>query len=202
MPVQLRCRRAKSPAAKAAMTSTSWRLAVLAVGTALVLAGCDSTTGNGATPSSVAPSIAADVPAGYDPCKDIPQSVLSSVKLLDPINNDSNASGGIKWRGCMWSQTNGYAVSIRTTNITLEMVKAKGFPETNTYTIGGRRAVTSRQLQEHPERNCVLNAEMKGGSLEFILSNQPSNTLTGHLNSCDLVRDLADKVVPTIPTNA
>ncbi|WP_239476868.1 DUF3558 domain-containing protein [Nocardia arizonensis] len=168
----------------------------------IVLAGCDSSTGDGATPTSAATSIAADVPAGFAPCTDVPQSALDSEKLRQRIDDDSNASGGIKWRGCMWAKPDGYAVSIRTTNITIGMVKAKGFPDTTEYIIGGRRAVTSRQLQDHPERRCTLDVEMKGGSLEFALSNEPDNKATGHLDSCDLVRQLAEKVVPAIPANA
>lgn len=184
------------------MESKSWRpAAVFVLGASLFLAGCDS-TGSDGTPTSVRPSVATDVPAGYDPCKDIPQSLLTAQKLRNKTPDDANASGGIKWRGCLWAQSDGYGVSIRTTNITLAMVRAKGFPDTNQYTIAGRSSLTSRQLDDTPEIACTLNVDMKGGSLEFGLSNSPSAPDTGDRNSCELVRELADKVVPTIPAGA
>ncbi|MBH0775853.1 DUF3558 domain-containing protein [Nocardia bovistercoris] len=184
------------------MTSSSWRPVLLVIGAVLVLAGCDTSSDTVATSTPAKPSVAPDVPSGFDPCTDIPQSVLASEKLLDKTKDDSNASGGIKWRGCLWAKTDGYAVSIRTTNITIEMVKAKHFPETNEYIIGGRQAVTSRQSERQSELACNLDVKMQGGSLEFLLTNSPSNRLTGSRDSCDLVRELAEKVVPSIPANA
>lgn len=184
------------------MASSSWRPVLFVVGAALVLAGCDTSSGTGATPASSAAGVAPDVPSGFDPCTDIPQSVLDSEKLRQKTNHDSNASGGIKWRGCLWAKPDGYAVSIRTTNITVDMVKAKRFPETNEYVIGGRQAVTSRQSEHLPEEACNLDVKMQGGSLEFLLTNSPDNRLTGSRDSCDLVRELAEKIVPSIPANA
>lgn len=179
------------------------RSAALVCGLALVLAGCDS-SGEGAategTPTSS--SVAPNVPAGFDPCTDIPQSVLDSEGLRQKIPDDSEASGGIKWRGCMWVQADGYAVSIQTTNLTIDMVRDKGFRDTQELTIDDRRAITSRRLEDDPETRCTLDVEMQGGSLEFGLSNPASNRKTGHLDSCELVRALAEKVTPTIPEGA
>ncbi|WP_174189075.1 DUF3558 domain-containing protein [Nocardia barduliensis] len=177
------------------------RLAVLAVGAALVLTGCDSSAGD-AVPTgtaSASPSIAADVPTGYNPCTDIPQSVLESENLRHKTNEDHNASGGIKWRGCGWVQPDGYAPAITTTNITVDMVRDKNFADTREYTINGRRAISTRQVEEHPERVCTINVDIKGGSLEFFLSNPSSNRKTGRLDTCALAKTLAEKVVPTLP---
>ncbi|MGK8512169.1 DUF3558 domain-containing protein [Nocardia asiatica] len=179
----------------------SWRPTILALGAALVLTGCGSSADD-ATPTgtpSASPSIAADVPTGYDPCTDIPQSVLDSENLRSKDREDSNASGGVKWRGCMWAQPDGYLPIIRTTNLTVDMVRDKKFADTREYTINGRRSISTRQVEEQPGAVCVVNVEMKGGSLEFFLSNQPSNSRTGHLDTCNLARTLAEKVVPTMP---
>lgn len=159
-------------------------------------------TGSTNAPSTSKSGLAADVPAGFNACNDIPQAVLDSEKLLDKTPNDSNANGGIKWRGCLWAQTDGYAASIQTTNITLDMVREKKFPDSQEFTIGSRRAVSTRQIDDHPEAACTVNVEMKGGSLEFNLTNPASSKITGHLNTCDLARELAEKVAPTMPATA
>jgi hypothetical protein len=182
----------------------SQRLTILAVGAALVLAGCGR-TGDGTTPteaSSAKPSIGPEVPTGYDPCTDIPQSVLDSESLRHKTNEDSNASGGVKWRGCGWVQPDGYAPAIRTTNLTVDMVRDKKFADAREYSISGRRAISTRQVEERLDAVCVVNVEMKGGSLEFFVSNQPSNRKTGQLDTCVLAKSLAEKVVPTLPATA
>ncbi|WP_280342872.1 DUF3558 domain-containing protein [Nocardia abscessus] len=188
------------------MTSgrNSRRLAVLAVGAALVLTGCETSAKDPAPTgaATTSPSIAPDVPTGYDPCTDIPQSVLDSENLRSRDKQDSNASGGVKWRGCAWIQTDGYAPVITTTNITVDMVRAKKFADTREYMINGRRAISTRQVEEHPEGVCTINVEMKSGSLEIFLSNPPSRKNTGNLDTCALARTLAEKVVPTMPANA
>ncbi|MGW4717476.1 DUF3558 domain-containing protein [Nocardia sp. NPDC004260] len=185
------------------MTSgrNSRRLTILAVGITLILTGCDSTADDAAPTraTSTSPTIASDVPTGYDPCSDVPQSVLDSESLRHRTNEDHNASGGIKWRGCGWVQPDGYAPAITTTNITVDMVRDKKFADTHEYTINGRRAISTRQVEEHPDAVCTINVEMKGGSLEFFLSNPPSNRKTGQLDTCALAKTLAEKVVPTMP---
>ncbi len=189
--------------------SNAWRVGVLALGAAFVLVGCGSSVGGDATPSgsstattNAGTGVAADVPSGFKPCDDIPQNVLDSEKLRMKIPADSDASGGIKWRGCQWVQSDGYGASIQTTNITVDMVKGKNFRDAREFTIGGRRAISTRQVDDHPEAACTLNVEMRGGSLEFNLSNPPSRKNTGHLDTCSLTQALAEKVVPTLPAGA
>ncbi|WP_194837441.1 DUF3558 domain-containing protein [Nocardia sp. XZ_19_369] len=185
----------------------SWQTPSLVLGAVLMLAGCgpsagggDMQTGSGSTPPNAKPGLAADVPGGYDPCTATPQSVLDSENLRGKNKDDSNASGGVKWRGCAWIQTDGYAASIQTTNLTVDMVRDKNFREARESTISGRRAIQSRQVDDHPDAACTLNVEMKGGSLEFNLSNPPSRKTTGSIDTCQLTRALAEKVVPTMPT--
>jgi hypothetical protein len=102
----------------------------------------------------------------------------------------------------MWVNADGYTASIQTTNITLSMVKGKNFPEAKEFTAGGRKAISTRQLEAHAEASCVVNVEMKGGTLEFGLTNPPSAPLTGHLDTCELARNLASKVAPSLPGDA
>ncbi|MFG1792295.1 DUF3558 domain-containing protein [Nocardia sp. NPDC049149] len=185
--------------------SKSWRFGALALGAVFVIAGCGPSDGDpkptNSSDRTPTPSIATDVPSGYNPCADIPQSVLDSEGLRGKDKDDSTASGGVKWRGCAWIQTDGYSPVIRTTNLTVDMVREKKFTDTREYTINNRRAISTRQVTEHPDAVCTVNVEMKGGSLEFFLSNPPSNRKTGGTDTCELARKLAEKVVPTMPAN-
>jgi hypothetical protein len=149
-----------------------------------------------------APGVAAEVSAGFDPCTDTPREVLDVEGLRNPTPNDSSAAGGIKWDGCRWVNADGYTARIRRTNITVAMVKGEGFPDAKEFSVGGRNAISTRQLEEHAEASCVVNVEMNGGSLEFGLTNPPSAPLTGHLDTCELARNLADKVALSIPAGA
>ncbi|MBF6174657.1 DUF3558 domain-containing protein [Nocardia blacklockiae] len=180
----------------------------LATITALAfLTGCGSSTNGDPQPTGTATdtgsTLAADVPRGYDPCNGVPQAVLDSEKLHGKENADNQASGGIKWRGCMWVRSNGYTVSIRTTNLTIDAIHGKNFPETQDLQVGGRKAVSSRQF-DGPSMNeaCTLNTELRGGTLEFNVDNPPSNPDTGRLDACQIARTLAEKVLPSVPATA
>ncbi|WP_328389825.1 DUF3558 domain-containing protein [Nocardia sp. NBC_00416] len=180
-----------------AVSANRMRWGVLACGAVLALAGCESGTEGSAGP--VTPSMAAEVPAGFDPCTDIPQEVLESEDLAGYSRPTSSDTSGGKWKGCVFIQTDGYAAGIQTTTVTVDMVRDKGFPEATEFTAGGRKAISTRQLEEHAEASCFVNVEMNGGSLEFGLTNPSSNRKTGHLDTCELARALAEKVVPAIP---
>ncbi|WP_063039790.1 DUF3558 domain-containing protein [Nocardia grenadensis] len=183
------------------MVAAGKRKALIAlVGAAvLVLTGCESATEGAEGPET--PSVATEVPAGFDPCTDIPPETLKSEGLRDPVPDDASANG-IKWNGCMWIQTDGYSAAIRTTNMTLDMIKDKGFPGTQEFETGGRSAIVSRQGKTHVEASCNVNVALVGGSLEFLLTNPSSRSKTGHLDTCELARNLVEKLAPNIPADA
>ncbi|WP_227998855.1 DUF3558 domain-containing protein [Nocardia australiensis] len=183
------------------------RGAVFAIGAVVLVGGCGSSTDGDAKPAgsttSAGATLAAAAPNSYAPCKDVPQSVLDSENLGMHISADGDATGGVQWRGCRWVRPNGYSVGIRTTNLTIDLIRSRNYPETTEFTIGGRRAISTRQF-DGPFINeaCTVNVEMKGGSLEFNLNNPPSNRDTGSTDSCVFARGLAEKVTPTLPANA
>ncbi|MGI5216991.1 DUF3558 domain-containing protein [Nocardia sp. CA-290969] len=185
-------------AVEVGMVTAGKRKAFIALvgGAVLALTGCESAPEGEAAEST--PAMAPDAPTSYDPCTDIPQGVLDSENLRNK-NDDDFSGGGVKWEGCGWVQPDGYAVGIQTTNLTLQMVRDKGYPGTVEFTISGRKAITSQRQETHTDASCNLNVEINGGSVEFGLSNPPSNRNTGHLDTCALARGLAEKVVPTIP---
>ncbi|MFE7800378.1 DUF3558 domain-containing protein [Nocardia sp. NPDC057440] len=179
--------------------------AAFTVGAVVLLSGCGPSTGGDAkpaTPTSTGPSLAADVPRSYDPCKDVPQSVLDSEKLHGQELANGDASGGVKWRGCAWVRSSSYSVSIRATNLTVDLIRSRNFAEAAEFTVGGRRAISTRQFDgPFIKEACTVDVEMKGGSLEFNLNN-PKSTTTGNLDSCVMARDLVEKVVPSLPATA
>ncbi|MEV4127780.1 DUF3558 domain-containing protein [Nocardia sp. NPDC049707] len=152
--------------------------------------------------AAVTPTIAADVPAGFDACKDLPQALIQSEKLKNKGPDTADRPGGIKWRGCGWVQAggDGYAATIDTTNLTLAMVRAnKDFTVDEELTIAGRAALTSHVGAQDPHADCLINVELKGGSLEITINNPPWLRDTGNQHACEIAKRLAGQIVPTVP---
>ncbi|WP_216903813.1 DUF3558 domain-containing protein [Nocardia alni] len=167
----------------------------------LLIVGCNSggsakSTG-GATSTTAA--MASDVPTGYDPCTQVPQNVLDSLQLTMKIPRQQDAPDGTMWRGCQWASADEYSIAIWVTNATLDNVRSKHYQGTQDLTISGRNAVSSRQVPDHPDQQCTVDVAIKGGSLEFFLSN-PAPGNSGTKNACDLAQQAAEKVVPTLPS--
>ncbi|KZM69627.1 hypothetical protein AWN90_07550 [Nocardia terpenica] len=177
-----------------------------AAGAIVLLSACGSNTG-GVSQSSGSTSASSTrlppAPTAFNPCS-IPESVMDSEQLHSRNIADSDGNGGTQWRGCRWVESDGYAVSIRATNITLQMVRDNtGFKVAEELTIAGRPALTYHDSEATDlQHDCLLNAEMKGGSLEFLLNNPASNRKTGNMNTCELAKNLANKVIPLIPASA
>ncbi|MFI6362503.1 DUF3558 domain-containing protein [Nocardia sp. NPDC050630] len=172
----------------------------------MLVSGCNSSgEAKGNTSSaSATPTIAADVPAGFDACKDIPQSVIQQEQLIKPTPDITDRPGGYKWRGCDWVQRggDGYAVTIDTTNITLAMVRTNSqFTVTEESNVAGRAALIYRPSDDKTDQheNCILIVDMRGGSLEVSVTNPPSAKLTASQHSCDIAKRLGERIVPAIP---
>ncbi|MFI5720822.1 DUF3558 domain-containing protein [Nocardia sp. NPDC051750] len=181
-------------------------VAALAVAGALVT-GCDSAGGNSesapTTTSALTPlGLEPEAPASYQPCTAVTQDIRDQLQLnatSEPYPSDYDGPGGLKWRGCTFVRVNGYAVGIRTTNITLQFVRENWSNGLRDFTIDGRNATSVHKSDEH---GCTVNVEMRGGSLDFNLDNPVSNRDTGHLDSCQLATEVAELVVPTLPAGA
>lgn len=176
---------------------------VAGVSVVLVAAGCGTSTGGSTEPStSASESAAPKVPSGFDPCTDIPQEVLDSEGLhttgLD-LDRDEMRRGDIAWSGCGWVMSDGYAASVSATNLTLDMVREKAVSGARETTVAGRAAIVA---QHGGPTSCTLNAEMVGGSLEFLVDNPPSRSITGDQHPCDIATRLAEKVLPLVPAGA
>ncbi|MFE3545399.1 DUF3558 domain-containing protein [Nocardia sp. NPDC059177] len=174
------------------------RPGLLAVGVfALATAGCSDPQ---PAPAEGASTTTTVKPADFDPCTDFPQDVLKSegLVLTGPEDWERN---GIKAHGCGYIVIeNGYDVRVVRTTNSLADIKAK-FPDSYREQQFGPRTGAFYELFESPE-SCTVNLEMKTGSLQFDLRNPATRRTTGHLDSCDLVTGLINKVVPSIPAGA
>lgn len=196
------------PASTAAVgTSRTIRGGLTALGSCVIalltVAGCSSNTTDGSPQSSVPATSSASVPAKFDPCQDIPQSVLTAENLENRGPENSKAAE-TTWTGCGFQdrQADGYDVRIVTTNLTLEQIKAK-YPDTyREQSIGSRRAAFYALHPSLGTTSCVLNVELASGTLEFDLSNPKSATKTGQMDTCALLTNLAGQVVAAIPAGA
>ncbi len=149
-------------------------------------------------------SVAPEIPDKFDPCVDIPQSVLDTEGLHSTnssTSTDEMRRGDIAWSGCVWVVSDGYSVSISATNLTIGMVRDKAVPGARE-AIVHERPVIFTQPNGATSSDCTVNAELVGGSLEFLVDNPPSGRLTGDQDPCDIATRLAEKVLPLVPTDA
>ncbi|MEV0538217.1 DUF3558 family protein [Nocardia salmonicida] len=172
-------------------------LAVCAM--ALVTAGC----------SDPQPPVAEDPtaetttakPVDFDPCTDIPQSVLKSEGLALTGPEDWERDG-TKAHGCGYIVTeNGYDVRIVRTTRTLADIKAKFADSYREEQFGSRTGAFYGLFAHRGAESCVVNLAMKTGSLQFDLAN-PATGVNGDTDSCVLVTNLVNKVLPSIPKDA
>ncbi|MGW0178656.1 DUF3558 domain-containing protein [Nocardia sp. NPDC003345] len=173
------------------------------VGVVLVVTGCGTSTGGTGEPSgAVVTSAAPVVPSGFDPCTDIPQEVLDSEGLRSTnssTSTDEMRRGDFAWSGCRWVVLDGYSASISATNLTVDKVREKDVPGAREAVVHGRAVVIA---QHAGPTSCTLNAEIEGGSLEFLVDNPPSRAKTGDQHPCDIATRLAEKVLPLLPAGA
>jgi hypothetical protein len=180
---------------------------VAAIG-ALILAttSCGTEMNGHPTPeaSSTTPTSTADPATLFDPCKSIPaefmrgQGLSVNAGIGKPFDNKS-IDGKVDWHGCTWFMSEGYSVSIATTNLTLAQIKAEKFNDYKEISIAGRPSVTYRDQPNYGDANCLVNIELGAGSVDFDVLNEPSRKKTGDMDTCSITREMATKVAAFFP---
>lgn len=181
-------------------TRSRLRPGLLAVGVfALTAAGCsDPQSEPTGAPAATA---TAATQADFDPCADIPQSVLKSEGLALTGPEDWERDG-TKAHGCGYIVTeNGYDVRIVRTTRTLADIKAKFADSYREEQFGTRTGAFYGLFAHRGPESCVVNLAMKTGSLQFDLAN-PATGVNGDTDSCVLVTNLVNKILPSIPEDA
>ncbi|MEU4706034.1 DUF3558 domain-containing protein [Nocardia salmonicida] len=178
---------------------------ILVVGGAIstLLSGCNSGSQGEAQPSSSAVSTTQEsvLPTGFDGCA-LPQSVIDTEGLKNPKKDDKWTTGRNKWVGCGWIQSGGYGASITVSTITIQQVIEN--PDVKIgeeLTIDGRRSITHYKPAQEGKW-CDINVEMKNGSMEISIGNQPNREKSGHRHPCDIAKDLARMLAPTIQSDS
>ncbi|MGF6887250.1 hypothetical protein ABIA39_004385 [Nocardia sp. GAS34] len=184
------------------------RCAAAVAGATALLAGCGPSGGGTAASSSAAPStsaVAQTVPTAINGC-DLPQSFITAEHLDSNPDKSDTQSGNAIWRGCVWStyDGDGYGLDVSTTNLTIPMLQANAkYKVAEQLTIGGRQAITYHLASDIDLRAaCLIHVEMKGGGLEFSITNPASHKATGTQDSCEIAKKLAEDIVPSIPASA
>lgn len=151
------------------------RTLALTVGTALLFAGCNDTSGTPATSSAPSASASASgTPvkdqAPWDPCG-LPADALRSTGL-DPDSKKSGAAGVDfdGWKICTWrAQARWYDLSVLAGKPTLkEVQERKDFIDMRSTTIGNRRALQFTMASDRDDHlGCAIAVEVPGGSVIF-----------------------------------
>ncbi|WP_336085276.1 DUF3558 domain-containing protein [Nocardia sp. SSK8] len=173
----------------------------LVVGAAIssLVGGCSSGSDGETQPSTSAAATTPEsvLPTGFDGC-DLPQSVIDTEELKNPKKDDGWTTGANKWLGCRWVQSGGYGAAITVSTITIQQVR-----ENSEVTVGEELTIDGRQAITHykpaqADKWCDINVEMKNGSMEISIGNQPNREKSGHRHPCDIAKDLANMLAPTI----
>lgn len=174
---------------------------MLVVGGAIstFLGGCSSAEQGDPQPSSSAgsPTQESVLPTGFDGCT-LPQSVVDAEELRNPKKDDGWTAGRNKWLGCRWLQPRSYGASITVSTITIQQVRDSA---DNTIgeelTISDRPAITSYPAAQ-AGKWCNINVEMKNGSMEIGINVQPKPEKSIGRHPCDIAKDIATMLAPTI----
>lgn len=188
---------------------SSWGVdvVVLTVGLAgaLLVAGCGSGAGGSARPAtSAAPSVAPLPQAtGFDPCRDIPETVLRAENLEQSGPQDASI-GGVTSTGCGYvdRQGDGYFVRVMKSSLTLNALAAKYSDTYRAQSIAGRRTAYYTPHPDRAAQSCALGLEIASGTVLFDLSNPETAARTASRNACDLLDHFVRQVVPSISPNA
>lgn len=122
-------------------------------------AGCSSVVEGAAEPASGQEGL-------FDPCKDIPDSVLEEVGL-DPATEEVDIAGVEQpgWRICSWTQSEYYVIVFSGEN-SLDDAKANAsFTGFETLLIGGRPALRFHSASDPDIDRCYVGLDVSLGSI-------------------------------------
>lgn len=154
------------------MATNSWVLPVLALTAALTVS-CshsriqpqDASTSTSTSTSAVATNTAGRAKITFDPCSQIPASVIAQQKLDRlPPKPDRSADGDIENNRCGYLAQARYGVSAVASNYTLEMDKKVDFHgDFKEFDINGRRALSFLIYKNDPTA-CAIDVEATTGT--------------------------------------
>ncbi|MFG3518723.1 DUF3558 domain-containing protein [Nocardia nova] len=165
---------------------------------AIAVSGC----GPGDHDTSSKSALPTTLPGSFDPCKDIPADVLTSLKLVPEGRPIPPRLGGVgeQYKGCDFRAQDGFASQkgpstyIQVTNMTMDYFTRNFAPEHqfDKSGIDGREIATS----SYAGLPCVLFISLKEGGVEV----GPLSVAEG--DACQVLTEVATAIIPHIPRNA
>ncbi|MBH0774791.1 DUF3558 domain-containing protein [Nocardia sp. NEAU-351] len=138
--------------------------------------------------------------AAFDPCTSITSQFLAEHQWNGRAPQPrQDTEGPSTWKGCVFATASAYTFRVQTTNGTLAQVREK-FPAALATTVQGRRALRYQARPDVPG-GCTINVEMASGSL-YILVDDPRGAHPRKLSPCDNVTEIAEAVVPLLPSGS
>ena len=183
------------------------RRAVVAAALMLSLAGCSSTisgtattsTSDSATTTRVPTTTAGPAPITFDPCKDIPASVVAQLGLVGPPRPDSQSGGGTENVFCMYDSTGAYFLTIAASNYTLDQWrKANNYWGYQELEIGGRPSLFGYGKPEPDTESCAINIAASTG-VYGVLVGTAHHSFAPYPGCLDAARKSAEILVPYLP---
>ena len=131
--------------------------------------------------------------SSFDPCKDVPDSSLTSYGL-DPSKKTTSAvqDAGLGV-GCAWKSQQ-VTIDFFTTPQTVDDLAARPFLNIKKITVDDRSSV---QFQIDVQRSCVVGIPLPTATVVVNLSVNFSSI--GEVDACATVLDIATKLAPTLP---
>lgn len=184
--------------------------AALALGAALLLAGCngDSTDGKptaaamSASKTTAAATTSADPEAAiWDPCT-IPDSAISALGLNASTKEKTVAGVDFTgWKVCSWqSEPKAYNLGILSSEHTLEETRQRtDYAEFTSLTVGSRPALQFRQPGAMHDLTCWLAVEVPNGMVEFNVINRYGTSGAKAGEPCAETRRLSEALAEYLP---
>lgn len=167
----------------------------------LAVAGCSSTESGNAQPSATTDQAAATA-ALWDPCTQIPDSMLTSLGL----DVASERSGILEaeepgWKICGWEDAEfppNYGIHVYSTIHTVKEVREK--PTNTAFTdvvVAGRSGVQYRQTHNDANEECSIAFPTETGLAQIDLLN--ISTKSKSMPPCERLDPIAKAIVPLFP---
>ncbi|MEV0551482.1 DUF3558 domain-containing protein [Nocardia salmonicida] len=166
----------------------------------LAVSGCSTTESGNAQPSSADPAAAAA--ALWDPCSQIPDSMLTRLGL-DVTSKRSGILGAEEpgWKICAWDDANypsGFGIGVFSTIHTVDEVRAKSTNiEFKDVVIAGRDGVQFRQSHYDANEDCSIVFPTSTGFTQLDMLN--SGVKEKSVPPCQRLQPIAEAIVPLFP---
>lgn len=150
--------------------------AVAAAALAILAAGCSDPVAGTAVTSSPTTNKSGLAHVTFDPCKDIPASVITELQLdRKPPRSDTQTDGDIENVFCKYYPRGEYLLTIAASNYTLDMLKQAGnqfgYQE---LVMGGRKMLFAYRTRPPDTSSCTLNVAATTGLYGVLIDSSPN----------------------------